>query len=169
MGLEMVTSLARGLRMSPLAWAPLPWGSQGSCLGASARRQLLPLADCHFLAQEVLTQSTKPGFKRSTSTGVHPKADDPAYPHMPWGQGAARLGEGEARPGTPWSTDSSFLRPRPGVLWACRTWGGQAHEGPCNSADLCLPAPGPAILHLQPCFSAPGGSWLLASWPLGDS
>ena len=105
----MVTSLAWGHGMSPLAWAPLPWGSQGSCLGASARLQLPLLADCHILTQEVLTQSTKPCFKRSTSTGVHPKADDPAYPHMPRGQGAARLGEGEARPGTPWSTDSSFL------------------------------------------------------------
>ena len=93
----MVTSLAWGHGMSPLAWAPLPRGSQGSCLGASARRQLLLLADCHILAQEVLTQSTKPCFKRSTSTGVRPKADDPAYPHVPRGQGAATWGK--ERPG----------------------------------------------------------------------
>ena len=53
--------------MSPPAWAHLPWGSQGSYLGALARRQPLLLADCHILAQEVLTQSTKPCFRRSTS------------------------------------------------------------------------------------------------------
>lgn len=169
MGLEMVTSLAWGHGMSPLAWAPLPWGSQGSCLGALARRQLLLLADCHILAQEVLTQSTKPCFKRSASTGVRPKADDPAYPHMPRGQGAATWGK--ERPGleppgpqTPASSDpglGSSGPAGPGVAGHTRV--------PCSSADLCLPAPDPAILRLQPCFSAPGGSWLPASWPLGDS
>lgn len=67
------------------------------------------------------------------------------------------MGEGEpAR--TPLVHRLQLPQTQAWVFWACRTWGGQAHEGPCNSADLCLPAPGPAILHLQPCFSAPGGS-----------
>lgn len=157
--------------MSPLAWAHLPWGSQGSCLGALARRQLLLLADCHILAQEVLTQSTKPCFKRSTSTGVYPEADDPAHPHMPRGQGAACLGEGEARPGTPWSTDSSFLRPRPGSPLRLQNLGWPAHEGPCSGADHCLPAshpPDPAILRSQP-VSLPQEAHGYCFLPLGDS